>query len=77
MKMFKQKTGFLFSQAGCGIVWQKDFYDHIIRDEQDLTNHIRYILLNPVRKGLVSSWREYPHKGSTVYDLGRWGAGAD
>src|SRR3989339_140334 len=26
-------------------------------------------LNNPVRKGLVSEWREYPYAGSFVYDL--------
>jgi putative transposase len=72
MKMFKQKTGFVFSQAGCGIVWQKDFYDHILRDEEDLSNHLRYILGNPVRKGLASTWQEYPFRGSTVFDLEQW-----
>ncbi len=74
MRMFKQKTGFLFSKAGLGTVWQKDFHDHILRTEDDMSNHLRYILENPVRKGLVSTWHEYPYKGSTVYDLDRWDA---
>ena len=72
MWLFKQKTGYLFSKEGMGKVWQKDFHDHIIRSEADLANHVRYILENPVRKGLVGSWKEYPYKGSTVYDLYRW-----
>jgi len=74
MRLFKQKTGYLFSKAGKGIVWHKDFYDHIVRTETDLSNHIRYILNNPVRKGLARSWREYPFKGSTVLDLDQWSA---
>jgi putative transposase len=75
MRMFKQKTGFLFSQAGFGIVWQKDFYDHILRSEEDMSNHLRYILDNPVRTGLTRSWQEYPYRGSTVFDLDHWGEG--
>jgi len=47
-----------------GIRWQKDFYDHVIRKHEDITTQIKYILDNPVRKGLVSSWQEYPFKGS-------------
>jgi putative transposase len=69
MRSFIQRTGYLFSKAGLGIVWQKDFYDHILRTEVDLSNQVRYILRNPVRAGLVSRWQEYPYKGSTAFDL--------
>jgi len=75
MKMFKQKAGFLFSQAGFGIVWQKDFYDHILRTESELSSHLRYILDNPVLKGLVGMWQKYPYRGSTVFELDQWDVG--
>jgi putative transposase len=74
MWSFKQKTGYLFSKAGLGIIWQKNFYDHILRTEDDLSNHLRYILRNPVRKGLVGRWQDYAYKGSTVFDLNQWDA---
>ncbi len=61
---YKQKTGFWMSVNKPGMKWQKDFYDHIIRRESDIVTQVRYILDNPVRKGLVSSWHEYPFKGS-------------
>lgn len=32
--------------------------------DEDLIAHIRYILDNPVRTGLVASWQEYAYKGS-------------
>lgn len=69
MKMFKQKTGFWFPKNVPEVKWQKDFFDHIIRDDEDLKNQISYILFNPVRKGLVKEWRDYPYKGSMVYNL--------
>lgn len=47
-----------------GMKWQKDFYDHIIRTKEDMVTQVKYILDNPVRKRLVSSWEEYPFKGS-------------
>jgi REP element-mobilizing transposase RayT len=72
MKSFKQKSGFWLTTAMPMIRWQKDFYDHIIRDEGDLRTHIKYILENPVRKGIVSDWRQYPFKGSTVFNLEEW-----
>jgi putative transposase len=33
--------------------WQKGFWDHIIRDVDDLQRHLDYIHYNPVRHGLV------------------------
>lgn len=52
-------------------IWQRRFWDHIIKDEQDLQNHIDYIHLNPVKHGLVqdpskwawSSFAEYVDQG--------------
>lgn len=34
--LFKQKTGFWFSKNKKQIRWQKDFYDHIHRKDEDL-----------------------------------------
>lgn len=30
-------------------IWQRSYYDHIIRDEEDYINHLRYIEDNPVK----------------------------
>mgnify|MGYP001558879990 FL=1 len=46
------------------IKWQKDFYDHVMRKHEDIVAQVKYVLDNPVRKGLVSTWEEYPFKGS-------------
>ncbi len=35
-----------------GIAWQRDFFDHRLRDQQELAEKTDYILMNPVRKGL-------------------------
>jgi putative transposase len=66
---YKQKTGFWMSTNHPGMKWQKDFYDHTIRRDAGLATHVRYILDNPVRKGLVSSWQEYAFKGSIGCEL--------
>jgi putative transposase len=41
-------------------VWQESFTNHRIRDVGDYERHREYILLNPVRAGLVTDGREYP-----------------
>ena len=35
-------------------VWQRRFWEHLIRDEFDLRRHLDYIHFNPVKHGLVS-----------------------
>ena len=42
-------------------VWQKRFYEHMIRDENDLKNKMDYIHYNPVKHGLVISAIEWKH----------------
>jgi REP element-mobilizing transposase RayT len=64
MISYKQQTGFWMSANNQNIRWQKDFYDHVIRADEDMVAQVKYILDNPVRRGLVSSWQDYPFKGS-------------
>lgn len=42
------------------IIWQEGYYDHALRSKESLRDEARYIVMNPVRAGLVSSIREYP-----------------
>lgn len=39
--------------------WDEGFYDHLIRDDENLQNVARYIVANPLRAGLVKSVRDY------------------
>ncbi|KFE57971.1 REP-associated tyrosine transposase [Pseudomonas syringae] len=43
-----------------GSIWQRGFHDRAIRREEDLKTIARYIVLNPVRAGLVSRVGDYP-----------------
>ena len=52
-----------------GKFWQTSFHDHFLRKEEDVRDTVMYVLNNPVRKGLVQEWREYPYAGSLVYEL--------
>ena len=70
--MFKQKSGYLLSKNFPHIKWQKDYYDHVLRSKENLDIHIKYILNNPVRAGLVKYWKQYPFKGSSIYNLVEW-----
>ena len=41
-------------------IWQEGYHDHALREEEDILEVARYIVMNPVRAGLVRSVREYP-----------------
>jgi putative transposase len=49
-------------------LWQKKFYDHILREDDNAVRVAGYIWMNPVRKGLCVDPREYPYSGSFVRD---------
>ena len=72
MVNFKQRSGYWLSQMGRAEKWQKDFYDHILRKNDDLIKQAKYILGNPVRSRLVANWRDYKFKGSTIYNFDNW-----
>lgn len=50
-----------FSASRFGIAWQRDYFDHRIRSEQDHQSTWHYIRENPVRAGLVTSYEQWPH----------------
>jgi len=50
--------------------WQRSFYDHALRSEEDLLAAARYVLENPARAGLVDDYRDYPLSGSFEFDFG-------
>lgn len=49
-----------------GKVWQRSFYDHVIRDEEDLERTMGYVLGNPVKAGLVEAAEDWPFRMRTV-----------
>ncbi|MDO8599313.1 MAG: transposase [bacterium] len=69
VKSFKQRTGFMFRKHRGVVLWQKGYFDHILRRDEDLRIVARYIFENPVRAGLVSDFRVYPFSGSFTHDL--------
>ncbi|RZL11429.1 MAG: hypothetical protein EOO62_12380, partial [Hymenobacter sp.] len=44
-----------------GSFWHRETYDHICRDAAETQRIINYILLNPVKAGLVAEWQHWPH----------------
>jgi REP element-mobilizing transposase RayT len=64
-----------WEQGVRGRIWQTGFYDHFLRADEQVEVVVSYVLNNPVRRKLVSDWREYPYLGSTRLDLEALGGG--
>ncbi len=56
MQRLKGRT----SRAIGGGLWQERYYDHAVRKEEDLRVMARYIVANPLRKGIVDKIGDYP-----------------
>jgi putative transposase len=48
-------------------LWQRGFYDHVIRNKNDLIEKLNYIHQNPIRAGLVKDISDYKHSGFKLY----------
>ena len=52
---------------GDGRIWQHRFWEHLLRDEDDLARHVDYIHFNPVKHGLVDRAVDWPHSSFHRY----------
>lgn len=48
-------------------LWQSRFWDHVIRDEDDLARHIDYIHYNPVKHALTLAPGDWPYSTFTYW----------
>jgi putative transposase len=42
-------------------IWQRRYWEHLIRNEQDYAFHMDYIHINPVKHNLVVQVRDWPY----------------
>lgn len=63
-------------------IWQRRFWEHMIRDENDFNRHLDYIHWNPVKHGYASNAVDWPHSSFHKYVkmgwyLDNWGGQED
>jgi putative transposase len=62
-------------QKGERGIWQRRFWEHVIRDEADYERHVDYIHYNPVKHGQVMRVSDWPYSSfhrfmeNGIYDL--------
>lgn len=42
-------------------IWQRRYWEHVIRDEKDFRHHLDYIHYNPVKHGYVKAAKDWPY----------------
>jgi putative transposase len=48
-------------------IWQRRYWEHTIRDDQDYADHIDYILFNPVKHGLAAHPGDWSFSSFATY----------
>jgi REP element-mobilizing transposase RayT len=64
----KQRSAFWYRRRACGRLWQRSYWDRVLRNDDAMFAAARYILANPVRAGFVSHPADYPFSGSCVHE---------
>jgi putative transposase len=52
-------------------IWQRRFWEHLIRNDEDFNRHVDYIHWNPIKHGWADSVTDWPH--SSFHDYVRRG----
>ncbi len=52
-------------------VWQKRFFDHVLRSDESYAEKWKYVRDNPVRAGLVADSASWPFQGFVDFDSPR------
>ncbi|MBP3985153.1 transposase [Pseudoxanthomonas helianthi] len=63
MQRFKSRSAraIRLLTGGAGPLWQRGYYEHRLRSDEDLIAQARYIIANPVRAGMVKRIEDHPY----------------
>lgn len=63
------KSGIIPKRRSNGEIalWQRRFWEHTIRNEEDFERHVDYIHFNPVKHGLVTRISDWPYSSFHRY----------
>ena len=64
VRLFKQHTAFAFRKSSPTLLWEKSYYDYILRPSDSVESVACYIWWNPVRKHLCARPEDFSLSGS-------------
>jgi putative transposase len=53
-------------QASEDPIWQRGFFDHVLRSDESYAEKWNYVRENPVRAGLVKAAEDWPYAGEII-----------
>jgi len=65
---FKQRTVYDYKRAHGVELWQRSYFDHVVRSEERLPDIAEYIVANPVRANLAAAVADWPFVGGRHLD---------
>ena len=71
VRTFKGRATAQSRRLGITNLWQKGYYDHVIRSGEALEQIAAYTVMNPVRAGLARDFMDWPFSGSFVLEWKR------
>jgi putative transposase len=57
----QERRGAIRKARGERGIWQRRYWEHMIRNDADFARHVEYCYINPVKHGLVTRVRDWPH----------------
>ena len=64
--MLKQALAKHIALTGTSPIWQRGFFDHVLRNDESYEDKWNYVRENPVRAGLVTKADDWPYSGEIV-----------
>jgi putative transposase len=75
VRLFKQRSSFQWKRVGADLkvgpypLWQRSYFERVLRSDESSIDVARYILANPLRAGMVESIEDYPFLGSLTMSV--------
>ena len=64
--MLKQYLARALVRAPSPPIWQRGFFDHLLRNDESYSHKWNYVRDNPLRAGLVAKADDWPYAGEVV-----------
>jgi putative transposase len=64
--MLKQALAKHIALMGTSPIWQRGFFDHLLRSAESYAQKWNYVRENPVRAGLVTNAGDWPYSDEIV-----------
>ena len=72
VRVFKGKAVPVARDLGITDLWQKSYFDHVLRPGESTDAVAWYMFQNPVRARLAKDARDWPYSGSFVFDWAKF-----